>query len=105
MAGPRTLLVFGAEDDPRRIEQLATVGRDPRGAVRRDVTVVDVAARPDAGALRGFYAVRDDFAVVLVGRDGAIRERWTTPVTLAELWAVVDDSPLRRAEALGEFDV
>jgi hypothetical protein len=105
VSAPRTLLVFGAPDDPRRAEQLAALRADPAGARDRDVLVVDVADRPDAPALRAFYDVRDPFCVVLVGRDGAERARWTTVAATAELWAAVDGSPLRRAEALGEFDV
>jgi hypothetical protein len=99
----RTLLVFGPQDDPRRAEQLAAI--DLRQAQARELLLVDVAHRPDAPALRDFYDVTEPFAVVLVGLDGMERERWLAPVDPLELWAVIDESPLRRAEALGEFDV
>lgn len=105
MAAPRTLLVFSPQDDPRRERQLRAVEAEARAAQERDVLLVDVAGRPDAPALRDFYDVTEPFCVLLVGRDGTERERWADVVTAAELWAVVDESPLRRAEALGEFDV
>ena len=105
MAEPRTLLVFSPQDDPRRDEQLRLVEGERREAQARDLLLVDVAGRPDAPALREFYDVTEPFCVVLVGRDGTERERWADVVAPAELWAVVDASPLRRAEALGEFDV
>jgi hypothetical protein len=101
----RTLLVFGPQDDPRREQQLLAVEAEPRAAAERELLLVDVAARPDAPALRDHYDVSEPFAVLLIGHDGMERERWPQPVSAAELWAVVDASPMRRAEALGEFDV
>lgn len=100
----RTLLVFGSATDPRHEAQLAAIAAQPEEAAARDLLLVDVAQRPDAPALRDHYDVTEPFAAVLIGHDGMERERWPAPVGAAELWAVIDDSPLRRAEALGEFD-
>jgi hypothetical protein len=92
MAGdPRSVMVFAAPGDPRRREQLDALAFDAAAAQRRDVIVVDVAERLDALALCDLYRVAPgDFAVVLIGRDGAEQDRFEEPVATEELWALID---------------
>ncbi|MDX6721903.1 MAG: hypothetical protein QOD44_85 [Solirubrobacteraceae bacterium] len=92
MAGdPRSVMVFAAPADPRRREQLDALAFDAAAGARRDVIVVDVAERLDALALCDLYGVAPGgFAVVLIGRDGAERERWDETVETDELWATID---------------
>jgi hypothetical protein len=92
MAGdPRSVMVFAAPADPRRREQLDALAFDGAAAARRDVIVVDVAERLDALALCDLYGVvPGGFAVVLIGRDGAERERFDDPVETTDLWALID---------------
>ena len=92
MAGdPRSVMVFSSPADPSRREQLDALAFDAAAADRRDVIIVDVAERLDALALCDLYDVPPGaFAVVLIGRDGAERERWYTPVETSELWAAID---------------
>src|SRR3954468_18114928 len=52
---PRSVMVFAAPGDPRRREQLDALAFDAAAAQRRDVLVVDVAARLDALALCDLY--------------------------------------------------
>lgn len=40
----------------------------------------------------------DDFAVLLVGKDGGVKRRANDPVNLNELFAQIDRLPMRRAE-------
>jgi hypothetical protein len=89
---PRSVMVFAAPADPRRREQLDALAFDTAAAARRDVIVVDVAGRLDALALCDLYGVAPGgFAVVLIGRDGAERERWEDVVQTADVWAAIDD--------------
>lgn len=38
------------------------------------------------------------FAVLLVGKDGGEKHRWTTPVLMKEIFGLVDAMPMRRRE-------
>jgi len=53
-----------------------------------------------AQALRQRYADAKlgGFQVVLVGKDGGVKNRWTAPVGMAELFANIDAMPMRRRE-------
>ena len=89
---PRSILVFAAPDDPERVEQLAALEGDADAVRAHDVIVVDVAQRLDALALCELHDVAPGaFEVLLIDRDGAVRERWTRPVDPEEVWALLDD--------------
>ncbi len=40
----------------------------------------------------------DEFAVVLIGRDGGEKLRSTSPIPAAELFGKIDEMPMRRRE-------
>jgi hypothetical protein len=89
---PRSILVFAAPDDPDRTEQLAALDADADAVRARDVIVVDVAQRLDALALCELHGVAPgEFEVVLIDRDGEVRERWSAPVAPSDVWALLDD--------------
>ena len=109
----RPLLVFSpsAEDDAYEEQRLA-LARDFGGLSERDMAVllvvggepvsVLVGERPEtdiSADLRKAYAVdRDDFVVVLIGKDGGEKGRWTSPIEPNEIFALIDSMPLRRDE-------
>jgi hypothetical protein len=39
-----------------------------------------------------------DFRATLIGKDGGVKARWEQPVSLAELYGVIDVMPMRRRE-------
>ncbi|MEM8878452.1 MAG: DUF4174 domain-containing protein [Pseudomonadota bacterium] len=39
-----------------------------------------------------------DFRATLIGKDGGVKARWDEPVSLNELYAVIDVMPMRRRE-------
>lgn len=45
-----------------------------------------------------FNVGKSDFAVVLVGKDGTEKRRWQKPVESSELFALIDEMPMRQAE-------
>jgi Domain of unknown function (DUF4174) len=80
----RALIVSGAPDDPRVAEQLEAVRADAAGVEDREL---DVSSREAPG-----------FTVELLGKDGAVRARWSEVVGREELWARIDAMPMRRRE-------
>lgn len=97
---PRVLYVFAAAGDERRRRQLEALEDDIAAARERSVAVIDVEGAAQGPDLRERHAVAEgEFAAVLLGRDGTEKARWTEPVAPAELWARIDEMPMRRAEA------
>lgn len=110
----RPVIVFGpAPDDPRlRRQGHSWVGALPEAGIKdRDIVVVEVVgagegrvggqplSAEEARQLRAEFGVGPgDFAVVLVGRDGAAKERWSEPVSAHEIFGKVDAMPMRERE-------
>lgn len=97
----RPLLVFApARDHPDFREQVRRVNADRAGVRDRDMVLVEaVGTGGDASALRTRFRVkRDAFAVILVGKDGTGKRRWTEPAAMAEVFRLIDGMPMRQQE-------
>ncbi len=98
----RPLLVFAPRpDDPRSVKQRhAFQGPLPEaGLADRQIVVIETFAdgdRPEAGAAFGVGV--GDFAVVLFGKDGGEKHRWSEPVSAQEIFGKVDAMPMRQRE-------
>ena len=92
----RILLLFvdGPDDPGLRAQQAELTPHSPDLA-ERDIVVI-VSADP---ALRRRLGVpTGGFAVLLLGKDGGVKLRSTSPIAFAELAAVVDAMPMRQDE-------
>ncbi|CAN5778109.1 hypothetical protein BH23GEM3_BH23GEM3_04290 [soil metagenome] len=50
-------------------------------------------------AIRKRFGVGEDkFAVILVGKDGTQKRRWSIPVEMEEVFALIDSMPMRHEE-------
>lgn len=91
----RVLLLFAdSPTDPRLLAQQADLKAHAAGLSERDMIVIvsaDSALRRDVRAPEGF-------AVVLVGKDGGVKLRRSSPIPFADLAATVDAMPMRRDE-------
>jgi len=110
----RPVVVFGPKpDDAKFIKQRHSwVGALPEAGIKdRDLLVVEVPAQGEAKVggetmkqeeareLRSAFSVADDaFAVILIGRDGSEKARWTEPVSAQEIFGKVDAMPMRQDE-------
>ncbi|MDQ3555900.1 MAG: DUF4174 domain-containing protein [Gemmatimonadota bacterium] len=100
----RPLLVFAPSAvDPRLAEQVQRVEAKRAGFEERDMVLLEITtggeSRADGAALRERFRIKEDvFAVVLVGKDGTEKCRWTEPVEMRELWELIDAMPMRRRE-------
>ena len=70
---------------------LIEVGQDETALVNSGASDL-----PDAAAFRArFELPLDAFEVVLVGKDGGVKERRTQALNPDELWAIIDAMPMR----------
>ncbi|WP_341988172.1 DUF4174 domain-containing protein [Azorhizobium sp. AG788] len=94
----RPLVLFApAADDPRLSDQLGQLKAAAAGLKDRDMVVLTVLAPQDPLRAR-LKAPQDGFLMVLVGKDGHIAQRWTTPQTPGSIFALIDRMPMRRDE-------
>ncbi len=113
----RPLLVFTpSTDDPRYVTQLKAFGREASGLREREMLLVPVFAgttgslsatqaptallpqREQAALRKRFDVHRDEFRVVLVGKDGGEKFASATPASAEMLFGIVDGMPMRRQE-------
>lgn len=100
------LLVFAPQErDAALSKQRKIVGSDGEGFRDRELRVVEVVGDSVAGArdyaprLRQRYRIAsDEFAAVLVGKDGTIKLRANRPIDTTQLFTTIDAMPMRRRE-------
>jgi Domain of unknown function (DUF4174) len=107
----RPVLVFAADSADARLRRQKSIIASQSEAMReRDIVVVYVvggdvshafgpAPGGDASALRAKYGVASGaFAALLVGKDGGVKLKSSTPLPAARLTSVIDAMPMRQDE-------
>ena len=99
----RVLLVLAATTEQADFEnQMALLATAKPGLAARDFQVLELTYAQLPAADRQLLIRRlgrlPVFAVVLIGKDGGIKLRRSRPVAPAELFALVDQMPMRRQE-------
>ena len=111
----RPLIVFApASDDARLAEQMRALNDARAGLKDRDQVVLVVTSEgiepalgpdPDGASAEAATALRErfgigpnDFAVILVGKDGTEKLRETEPLSTESLFGTIDAMPMRRRE-------
>ena len=107
----RPLLIFApAPDDARMLAQLHTLGEHAAEMADRDLVPIAVPYRDassgvaqlgpqEAEVVRQRFHVRpEEFAVVLVGKDGGAKWRSGKPVSMEALNGKIDAMPMRKEE-------
>ena len=91
-------------------QQAALLGAVDAGLAERDMTLIRVFAdgevviegnaHPDSASsfYRRFSVVKDEFRVILVGKDGTVKLDRAHAVTAGDLFALIDAMPMRRLE-------
>ncbi|WP_229376851.1 DUF4174 domain-containing protein [Fibrella aquatilis] len=101
----RVVLLYGRQAaqghliDQQQIFRAQQAGMDER-EIDVIVTIDYEMTEPDRQYLmEHFHFIpSDDFAGYLIGKDGGLKHRFTTPIATNELFALVDAMPMRRAE-------
>lgn len=108
----RPLLVFAPSANHSAYrEQVGHANGDRAGFRDRDMVLVEVPpsagsrsegrtiSEAEANVLRAKFGVGEDqFALVLVGKDGREKERWLEPTRMTEVFRVIDGMPMRQRE-------
>ncbi len=107
----RPLLIFAATpDDPGLRAQLTRLHDDAVGLAERDVLVIAVPYKTPSPtdttltsadaetARRRFNIAPNDFAVLLLGKDGGEKLRFHKPVPFSKFRDTIDGMPMRQQE-------
>lgn len=94
----RPVVVFAdTPDDPAFTEQMREITRNPRALVERDVVVI-TDTDPAAGSDWRKRLKPNGFAVVVIDKDGQVKQRKPIPWSVREISRAIDKFPLRRQE-------
>ena len=108
----RQLVVFAPRLDDARLQQqrrildAAQAGSEARDVVRWeivDLTQVSLngAVKPHLATdpfQRYFKVQSKDFTVLLLGKDGEVKQRWSEPVAAEAIFQLIDSMPMRQQE-------
>lgn len=92
----RVLLLFGPGTSSELDRQKLILAADPRGLEERDMIVLEPSETQDLQARFEINPAR--FTAILVGKDGGEKLRSNSPITLEELYGLIDQMPMRRQE-------
>jgi hypothetical protein len=101
----RVLLVYAPSEVSAELQRQRTELANNAAASReRDVIVRelfgDELPKEDRSFLQhALYVQHDDFQVLLIGKDGGVKLRRTTPIPIKELFDTIDSMPMRQDEA------
>lgn len=93
----REIILFAyADDDTSLKKQLEILNNDPKGLAERDIKFsVKIFAKDKTLAHQKFKITKNQFAFVLIGKDGGEKYRSLTVVTKQELFSIIDAMPMR----------
>jgi len=113
----RPVFVFAPSAGHPDLERQKAFNRASEAPYReRDIVVVSVVGARVAAALgpapgasaadlrRRFGVARDDFSIILVGKDGGVKLRSDSPVSPERLAEVIDAMPMRQREMRRQND-
>lgn len=94
----RPVVIFAdTPQDPAFVEQLRMIRRDPAQLLARDVVVV-TDTDPAANSAWRRSLRPEGFSLVLLDKDGQVKQRKPSPWSVREIWRAIDKFPLRRQE-------
>ena len=92
----RVLLLFGPGDSSDLVRQKSILAGDPAGIDERDMVILEP---PETQGLQARYQVDPAiFTAILIGKDGGEKLRRDVPVSLPELYGLIDQMPMRKRE-------
>lgn len=94
----RPVVIFAdTPQDPAFVEQLRMIQRDPAQLLARDVVIITDTDPAAASAWR--RSLRPEgFSLVVLDKDGQVKQRKPAPWSVREIWRAIDKFPLRQQE-------
>ena len=94
----RPVLLFApSESDEAYRLQMKILEADRSGLAERDILVLGDIGDLGSGQLRETLQI-DEFEIILIGKDGGVKLRSKMPISLEELFSLIDAMPMRRQE-------
>jgi hypothetical protein len=92
--------IFFFVDDTRALlnQQLEWLSAEQKGCDERDIRIRQVHLQKAAKREPVKFSVKENFAVVQVGKDGTEKYRSSEPVPAKVLFARIDQMPMRQSE-------
>ena len=96
----REIILFAYDDDDQSlIKQLEILNSDPKGLAERDLKIsVKIWAKDKGITHRKFKIAKNQYAFILIGKDGGEKYRSFNVVTKQKLYSIIDAMPMRRYE-------
>lgn len=97
----RVLVIFASDENDRNLTRQRDLNTQARaGFLERDVVIVElVGSQSDTAAVRERLSPSQGaFRVVLVGKDGRVKQTSEHPTRPEELFATIDAMPMRQRE-------
>jgi hypothetical protein len=92
------LLVAQRMDDPDLLIQKKILQADEEGLAERDIIISLITPESDKKRFEKFMKNGKGFRFILIGKDCGIKLSSDKPVTLKQLFALIDSMPMRRYE-------
>ena len=94
----RPVLLFApSERDESYSQQMEILDADKIGLAERDILVLSDIRADGSGQLRNTLQI-EGFEIILIGKDGGVKLRSKKPISIQELFSVIDAMPMRRQE-------
>ena len=94
----RPVLLFApSERDKAYRLQMKILDAAESGLAERDIRVLSDILDVGRGKLRKTFQI-DGFEIILIGKDGGVKLRSKTPISVEDLFSVIDAMPMRRQE-------
>jgi hypothetical protein len=96
----REIIIFAyADDDDSLKKQLVILNSDIKGLKERDLIIVIKVWGKDKNLAHQKYKIaKNQFTLVLIGKDGGEKYRSEKIISLQKLYAIIDAMPMRRHE-------
>jgi hypothetical protein len=92
------LLVAQRIDDPDLLIQKKILQADEEGLAERDIIITLITPESDKKRFEKLMKNGKGLRFILIGKDGGIKLSSDKPVTLEQLFALIDSMPMRRYE-------
>ena len=96
----REIILFAYADDDKSLKkQLEILNSDPKGLAERDLKISVKIWIKDKGIIHQKFKInKNQFAFILIGKDGGEKYRSFNVVTKQKLYSIIDAMPMRRYE-------
>lgn len=94
----KLVLLADYEQHPKLIEQNKILKTDPAGIAERDIVIKIITPASDKKSDDRWMKDKQSFRVILIGKDGGEKFYSNEPISLQQLYSVVDAMPMRKHE-------